>query len=40
MVVRETLSSAANEARVARRRGVDLMPCDATGHFGQSRSRY
>jgi hypothetical protein len=30
MVVRETLSSAANEARVARRRGVGLTFGDAT----------
>lgn len=33
MVVRETFSSAANDARVARRRGVAFMPGYATGPF-------
>ena len=32
MVVRETLSSAANDARVARRRGVELTFGEATAH--------
>jgi 5-oxoprolinase (ATP-hydrolysing) subunit A len=34
MVVRDTLSSAASDARVARRRGVGLMPSEATGLCG------
>ena len=33
MVVRETLSSAASDASVARRRGNGLMICEVTGHF-------
>jgi hypothetical protein len=33
IVVRETLSSAANDARVARRRGVGLTLGEATAHL-------
>jgi hypothetical protein len=37
IVVRETLSSAASDARVARRRGMGLMFCEATGHCAGKR---
>jgi hypothetical protein len=36
-VVRDTLSSAANDAKVARRRGRGLMDGEATGHYAGKR---